>query len=333
MTMYKIIFFISAWVLLTSAARQQGIPDFYNHVDQVLWMVSDLENTMTQYEELGFSQFQDLGKALLISETTGKKSKIRLARANLGGAVVNWIEPLKGNSVLTNFHERHGDGAVSLVHRAPGANEEDQEIRRLDDLGVGILDRIRIETSAGNLGFVLMDTESEGKYILGFTRGGGIEEPPEFTGENRHHLKLNQYAFAISDPEPVSLFWHMLGQPEFQINHPELGDPHYYGQYAEHDLIQGWQRHGSISYEWCIPVKPPIVYQDHIDQHGEGIHHLAFSVSDMDEVLADFQARGFRVSMGGTWGEKGKPGSGRYEYIDLEKAGGLTMELLWNYTE
>ena len=31
--------------------------------------------------------------------------------------------------------------------------------------------------------------------------------------------------------------------------------------------------------------------------------------------------------------EKGKPGSGCYEYIDLEKAGGLTMELLWNYRE
>ena len=26
-----------------------------------------------------------------------------------------------------------------------------------------------------------------------------------------------------------------------------------------------------------------------------------------------------------------KPGSGRYEYIDLENAGGVTMELLWNH--
>jgi hypothetical protein len=35
--------------------------------------------------------------------------------------------------------------------------------------------------------------------------------------------------------------------------------------------------------------------------------------------------------MGGTWGEKDKPGSGRYEYINLEDAGGVTMELLWNF--
>lgn len=76
-----------------------------------------------------------------------------------------------------------------------------------------------------------------------------------------------------------------------------------------------------------------MVYEDHIQRHGEGIHHLAFMVKDMDKVIDDYTSRGFVVSMGGTWGEKGKPGSGRYEYIDLEKAGGLTMELLWSYSE
>ncbi|HAQ19166.1 MAG TPA: hypothetical protein DCR40_08040 [Prolixibacteraceae bacterium] len=86
-----------------------------------------------------------------------------------------------------------------------------------------------------------------------------------------------------------------------------------------------------MAYEWCIPVKRPIVYADHIKLHGEGIHHLAFSVNDMDKVLNDYESLGYKNSMGGTWGEKGKPGSGRYEYIELEKAGGVTMELLWNY--
>jgi catechol 2,3-dioxygenase-like lactoylglutathione lyase family enzyme len=146
-------------------------------------------------------------------------------------------------------------------------------------------------------------------------------------------MKINQYAFAIRDPEPVSDFWHSMGLPELQISHPELGDAMYYGELTDHKLYQGWQRHGTVAYEWCIPVKPPIVYEDHIQKHGEGIHHLAFSVSDMDKVLSDYTSRGFVVSMGGTWGEKGKAGSGRYEYIDLEDSGGVTMELLWNFPE
>ena len=96
-------------------------------------------------------------------------------------------------------------------------------------------------------------------------------------------------------------------------------------------MIQGWQRHGEIAYEWCIPVKGPIVYEDHIKLHGEGIHHLAFSVVDMDAVLKDYESMGYINTMGGTWGEKGKSGSGRYEYIGLENAGGVTMELLWSF--
>ena len=142
-----------------------------------------------------------------------------------------------------------------------------------------------------------------------------------------------QYAFAIRDPEPVSEFWKKIGLPELEISYPVLGEPKYYGQPADHEMIQGWQRHGTITYEWCIPAKPPIVYEDHIRKHGEGIHHLGYSVNDMDKVLEDYTSRGFVVSMGGTWGEKGTAGSGRYEYIDLEEAGGLTMELLWSFRD
>ncbi len=148
---------------------------------------------------------------------------------------------------------------------------------------------------------------------------------------NRNGLVINQYAFAIHDPEPVSAFWHLAGLPEFSLVEPELGNKKYYGKRVDHSLIQGWQRHGDVAYEWCIPVKLPIVYEDHIRKHGEGIQHLAFSVKDMDEVLNDFESRGFVNSMGGTWGEEGREGSGRYEYIDLEEAGGVTMELLWNF--
>jgi hypothetical protein len=100
---------------------------------------------------------------------------------------------------------------------------------------------------------------------------------------------------------------------------------------VDHKLVQGWQRHGTVAYEWCIPVKLPIVYEDHIIKHGEGIHHLAFTVDNMDKVLEDFRSKGYIVSMGGTWGESYKQDFGRYEYVDLENAGGVTMELLWNH--
>lgn len=314
--------------------NNEAIPDCYNHVDQVLWIVSDLENTVAKFEELGFSQFRDLGEVEVISGKTGNKEKIKLVCANLGGAHVNWIQPFDKESIFQDFHGRYGDGAMSLVHRFDTKKEMQKEIERLSDLDIKLLEKITIKTDEDDLIFLLMDTNDEGKFYLGFTYGdSGLKIHQSLNAGNRDNLKLNQYAFAIRDPEPVSAFWHKIGLPEFQINHPELGDTRYYGELVDHKLIQGWQRHGSIAYEWCIPVKPPIVYEDHIKKHGEGIHHLAFTVNDMNAVLEDFTSRGFVISMGGTWGEEGKPGSGRYEYIDLEEAGGVTMELLWSFHE
>ena len=332
--MKKLMLLTCIGFFFTGYLQSEDLPSAYKNVDQVLWVVSDAESTMLKYKEMGFDQFNDLGTVDIISETTGNTSTARLICANLGGAHIDWIQPLGGESIFQDFLIEHGDAAMSLVHRFMKADDLKEEIKRLDELGIPVLDKISIETSEGDLDFVLMNTEPEGKYILGFTSGdNGLEMHTPLSDENRLGLKLNQYAFAITDPQPVSDFWKRIGLPELEIRHPELGNPHYYGKPADHELIQGWQRHGTIAYEWCIPVKPPTVYGDHIQKHGEGIQHLAFTVDDMDKVLEDYTSKGFVVSMGGTWGEVGKPGSGRYEYIDLEQAGGVTMELLWNYKE
>ena len=321
-------------LLISFVKAPEKLPECYSHVDQMFWVATDMEQTLEAYKQLGFNQFADLEIVSIDSKNIKSKSTARLVRANLGGAQVNWIQPMTGNSVFHEFIRNQGDGAMSLVHRFASSKEMKKEIRRLKDLGVGVAEKMTITAGAAEMEYVFMSTAEKGKYTLGFVHGDqGMETFEDLVAENRNGLKLNQYAFAIEDPEPVSDFWQSLGLPELEIRHPELGDPMYYGEPADHELIQGWQRHGDISYEWCIPVKGPIVYEDHIKLHGEGIHHLAFSVADMDQVLEDYTGRDFVVSMGGTWGETGKPGSGRYEYIDLEEAGGVTMELLWSYRD
>ncbi len=331
----KKLLLVPVWLLFLSFGKPaDGLPECYSHVDQVFWTVTDMERTLEAYKQLGFNQFADLEIVSIASETSRSKSTARLVRANLGGAQINWIQPMTGNSVFHEFIRKQGDGAMGLVHRFASRREMKKEIKRLSDIGVGVIEKMTITAGAAEMEYVFMGTAEKGRYTLGFVYGDqGKETFEDLVAENRNGLKLNQYAFAIKDPEPVSEFWQSLGLPELEIRHPELGDPMYYGEPADHELIQGWQRHGDIAYEWCIPVKGPIVYEDHIKLHGEGIHHLAFSVADMDQVLGDYTGRDFVVSMGGTWGEKGKPGSGRYEYIDLENAGGLTMELLWSYRD
>ena len=314
------------------SSKTTETPAHLKHVDQVIWIVDDLDNVVAHWENLGFSQVLHLDTLEARLSKANEEIQLRLALANLGGAQIAWIQPLNDHSLFSDFLNSHGNAAMSLIHRFADVDQLDEELDRLSSLGVDILEQVSISTGQGDLNYTLMDTQEEGKYILGFTSGNPILRK-ELSAENRHQMKINQYAFAIREADEVSDFWAKLGFPEFEINHPVLGESMYYGEIVNHELIQGWQRHGTIAYEWCIPVKPPIVYEDHIKIHGEGIHHLAFSVNDMDVVLQDYTARGYINTMGGTWGEKGKPGSGRYEYIGLEQAGGLTVELLWNYTE
>jgi len=35
--------------------------------------------------------------------------------------------------------------------------------------------------------------------------------------------------------------------------------------------------------------------------------------------------------MSGGWGERGKPGSGRFAYMDAHSLGGVDVELLWSF--
>jgi hypothetical protein len=50
----------------------------------------------------------------------------------------------------------------------------------------------------------------------------------------------------------------------------------------------------------------------------------------MDKAISAMRAQGFLVAQSGGWGEAGKPGSGRFAYMDTDALGGLTVELLWS---
>jgi hypothetical protein len=90
-------------------------------------------------------------------------------------------------------------------------------------------------------------------------------------------------------------------------------------------------RHGTVVYEWIIPEKGPSTWHDHLEKHGEGVHHLAFNVDDMDRAIAEWKQAGYPYVMGGAWGEPGKRGYGRFAYMDAQAAGGIDIELLWSY--
>lgn len=323
-------FIIALFIQHSISAQMNPV---YKEVDHIIWIVQNIKKTQKGWAEIGFNEVEELKKVKLISHGyKDDKGSIKASMAYLGGTKALWIQPVSGETIFSRSLTKNGEGAIALIHKVKDESELNQVTQQLASVNIGKIATYTLQTKSGDLKYTIMDTREKGKYYLGFV----IDERrsnPGYNGNNQLNMKFNQYAFAIKQPQSVSSFWVSAGLPEMEITHGELWDKEYFGKPANFDMNLGWQRHGSVVYEWCIPLEGPNVYADHMRVHGEGIQHFGFAVEDMDQAIQFFEQKEYKVSMSGGWGEKGKPGSGRFTYIDLSKIGGMTIELLWSYKE
>ncbi|MBN1416180.1 MAG: VOC family protein [Bacteroidales bacterium] len=320
-------------VILTNSYPQA--PELYNKVNHLLCVVEDIRTVKKNWQQLGFTQIKDEGEITILSAFSEEGEAIRgkMAIGYLDDAIVVWIQTSKRGSPFSDYMHTSKEGVYSLVYAVDSKKSLKKEAQRLKEMDINILDNLEIRTSHGKINYYLFNTAKNGKYVLGFLLSGDAEKlfDPEKDGSNLHNLKFAQYAFAIADETAVSDFWYEFGLPDLTVTHDSIHDKTYYGNPGVFDIKLGWQRHGDIPFEWCIPLQGPNVYEDHMETHKEGLHHIAFETEDIDNILADYKAKGFVVSQSGGWGKKGQPGSGRFAYLDPKGLGGITIELLWNY--
>ena len=83
-------------------------------------------------------------------------------------------------------------------------------------------------------------------------------------------------------------------------------------------------RMGNVSLELIEPVGEPSTWKEFLDEHGEGVHHIAFQVEGMDDVLGYLAGKDIPLV------QRGDYTGGRYAYVDSEKSLGVILELLEN---
>ncbi len=323
---------LAAGLLLVAVAAptRAEVPDLYRKVAGVHWVVNDLDRVKAGWAKLGFPAL-DLGEISASGSYLGQygSSRFRLAQARLAGADVLWIQPIETENAFGEHLARNGEGVFSINYAVPTREALEAEVARLGSLGVSVLQRGEVATPAGRITIVHMATAAEGKYVLGLvhdeTPRPASEAPPTAVP-----LKLSQYALVVRSLEKVSAYWEKLGFPKMEITHGPLSDLVYRGQPGKFDQRLGWHRHGTVTWEWIEPLAGPTVYEDFLKEHGEGFHHFAFDVPDIDAAGAFFESHGAPIVQSGAWGEKGKPGSGRFSYAATDAFGGVTTEFLWN---
>lgn len=80
---------------------------------------------------------------------------------------------------------------------------------------------------------------------------------------------------------------------------------------------------GSLKLELLQPLNEKSMLSQFLKSHGEGLHHIAFLISNLDEVISNFKAQGVEVLVGGCVGD------GRWVYMNTGvKPGGIITEFL-----
>lgn len=83
----------------------------------------------------------------------------------------------------------------------------------------------------------------------------------------------------------------------------------------------------NVQIELIQPNGIKSTWQDYLDKHGEGIHHIAFNVKDMDQKIEACEAMGMSCVQRGKYGNA----AGEYAYMDATQDLKCIIELLENY--
>lgn len=87
-------------------------------------------------------------------------------------------------------------------------------------------------------------------------------------------------------------------------------------------LATGWT--GDSFWEVIQPLEGQSIYQDWLDNHGEGVQHVVQTCGTMtfEEKVEEFRQRGLEVAQSGRWAKHV-----RYAYFDAEPLIGVAVEI------
>jgi catechol 2,3-dioxygenase-like lactoylglutathione lyase family enzyme len=139
---------------------------------------------------------------------------------------------------------------------------------------------------------------------------------------------VTQIGIIVRDVEAKARAWaHILGlpMPAIIVTDPvEVAQTEYRGQPSSARAKLAFFNLGQVSLELIEPMGSPSTWQEHLDTHGESVHHIAFQIKGMQEKLTYLAADGLPLV------QRGEYTGGRYAYVDSTQALSVMLELLEN---
>lgn len=139
---------------------------------------------------------------------------------------------------------------------------------------------------------------------------------------------VTQIGILVKDIETTAnayaAFFNMAVPSIEQTGSFDESQQHYKGEPIESKAKLAFFDMGNTQIELIEPDNGPSTWRDHLDTHGEGVHHIAFEVNGMKWAISNLEEAGMPLV------QKGDYEGGRYAYIDTNKELKVMIELLEN---
>lgn len=114
--------------------------------------------------------------------------------------------------------------------------------------------------------------------------------------------------------------------PEISVTVPPPGKKMYYrGEEGTATAKLAFFDVGTnLQIELIEPDEKPSTWREYLDEKGEGMHHIAFFVKDMEDIVVDLEAEQIPAVQTGAYE------GGKYAYMDASEPLKLIIELLEN---
>lgn len=141
-------------------------------------------------------------------------------------------------------------------------------------------------------------------------------------------LQISQIAVVVTDLEKtMEHYSKLVGWGPWNVYRhepPRLHDTVVRGENVEYTMLGAETRVGDVGFELIQPLEGPSLYKEWLEQHGEGLHHMAVMLHDLGEstqLKQWFAEFGASVLMGGRIGD-----TIEYYYLDTEPTLKLILE-------
>jgi catechol 2,3-dioxygenase-like lactoylglutathione lyase family enzyme len=301
--------------------KEQAVEQHFSKVTQVGIVVRDLDEAVERLTAFGLGPFGSgvlpPFKGMLTYKGKSISPDTPTVRASIcwiGDFEVEILQPFKGKSTYKEFLDNKGEG---IHHIALAVDNFDKELNYLENKGFNSFYFGRYTRG----GFAYYDIGIGDIFLELIERGVDINK---LAIPKSKFPKVIQAGAIVKDINRAGEHLKAFGLGTFrpQILKPFVDStPVFRGKPISAE-VKSWVSYlGDFGMELILPIKGFSPWHEFLNKRGEGIHHIALAVDDLDKQIGELEKIGFNSFCSGKWE------GGGFAYFDVG-LGGLIFELL-----